>query len=216
MIDGDEGRHGGDGSLWWRESWAFEFGSADGRDGGYCCLTMLPEQRRAWYWAALIRASHPLLHVSELDAAMPRQGLEVRASGLWADHICEDPFRQWTVANECYAVALDDPEDALGRAYGGQEPIAFDLELYWEGEPSPVVDGYASVGHVLGVIELSGGAWSLEMAARFEHRWGPVQFRCDTPVAGRSAPMAVTTPEGPGILRRVLDGAGHWSEWLER
>ena len=41
--------------------------------------------------------------------------------------------RRWSSgrsANETYAAALDDPDDALGRAYGMPTPIAFDLEWY--------------------------------------------------------------------------------------
>ena len=44
--------------------------------------------------------------------------LLVKAHGLWAEHMCDAPMEQWTVANETYAAALDDPDDALGRAYG--------------------------------------------------------------------------------------------------
>ena len=44
--------------------------------------------------------------------------LLVKAHGLWAEHVCDVPMEQWTVANETYAAALDDPDDALGRAYG--------------------------------------------------------------------------------------------------
>ena len=46
------------------------------------------------------------------------------------------PFEQWTVQNECYAVALDDPADALGRAYGESTPVAFDVEWYADGARS--------------------------------------------------------------------------------
>ena len=40
--------------------------------------------------------------------------------GLWAEHVCDAPMEQWTVANETYAAALDDPDEALGRAYGAR------------------------------------------------------------------------------------------------
>ena len=121
------------------EEWTFSFWTADGSAGGIVLLRLLPPARRCWYWAALARAGEP---------APPRGGLggavatgRARACGptaLWADHICEAPFEQWTVANETYAVALDDPADALGRAYGTAAPLAFDLEWYATGPPTPI------------------------------------------------------------------------------
>ena len=57
----------------------------------------------------------------------------VKAPGLWAEHTCDAPMQQWTVANETYATALDDPDDALGRAYGVPTAMAFDLEWYATG-----------------------------------------------------------------------------------
>ena len=47
-------------------------------------------------------------------------------------------FEQWTVANEAYAVALDHPDDALGRAHGRPAPVAFDIEWYAEAAPEPL------------------------------------------------------------------------------
>ena len=41
-----------------------------------------------------------------------------KAQAMWAEHVCEAPFEQWTLGNETYAVALDDPDEGLGRAYG--------------------------------------------------------------------------------------------------
>ena len=55
---------------------------------------------------------------------------------MWADHVCEAPFEQWTVRTRRHAVALDDPADALGRAYGEAAPIALDVEWYATGSPT--------------------------------------------------------------------------------
>ena len=97
----------------------------------------------------------------------------MRSSGLWADHICEAPFQQWTVANEAYAVALDDPDGALGRAYGVTAPIALDVEWYATGPPSALVDGYEQQGEVHGTIELGEGGLELDgLPAHRSHRWG--------------------------------------------
>ena len=156
------------------EEWTFSFWSIGGETGGIVLLRLLPVARQCWYWAALARAAQPLLHVADWDAPLPRVGLTVRADGLWADHTCEAPFEQWTVANETYAVALDDPADAVGRAYGTAAALALDLEWYATGEAAPVADGYEQTGEVHGRIELGEGAMELTGApAHRTHRWGP-------------------------------------------
>ena len=133
----DEDRHPPDGDPSWAETFVFDLWSADLAVGAFTWLTLLPVQRRAWYWSVLVRDGEPLLHVADVDLPLPTSGLRVRTTGLWADHHCEAPFEQWTVRNECHAVALDDPADALGRAYGTAAPIALDLEWYAAGVPSP-------------------------------------------------------------------------------
>ena len=75
-------------------------------------------------------AAQPLLHVAEWDVPARADPLLVKAHGLWAEHTCDAPMEQWTVTNETYATALDDPDEALGRAYGTPSAVAFDLEWY--------------------------------------------------------------------------------------
>ncbi len=164
----DEGRHDGV-SV---EEWTFGFWSRDGSSGGIVLLRHLRPTRRTWYWAAFVRAGAPLLHVSDWEAPLPASGLAVRAEGLWADHTCEAPFEQWTVANEAYAVSLEDPADALDRAYGHAAPLAFDLEWYASAPARPLAAGYEQDGEVHGVIELGDGASTLEgEPAHRTHRW---------------------------------------------
>jgi hypothetical protein len=154
------------------EEWTFSFWARDGATGGLVLLRLLPEERTCWYWAALVRVGQPLLQVTEWAAPLSRTGLTVRADGLWADHVCEAPFEQWTVANETYAVALDDPADALGRAYGTSAPVAFDLEWYATVAPSAVEHGYEQGGEVHGTVELAEGGLELEgVPAHRTHRW---------------------------------------------
>jgi hypothetical protein len=77
------------------------------------------------------------------------------------------------VANETYAVALDDPADARGRAYGTAAPLAMDLEWYAAGAPTPVPDGYEQPGEAHGTVELEDGALEVTAArAHRTHRWG--------------------------------------------
>ena len=115
------------------EEWLFAAWTADATVGllsGHRLLGPL-----AWYWACLATEGQPLLHVAEWDVPVRADPLLVKAHALWAEHICDEPMEQWTIGNETYAAALDDPAEALGRAYGIPTPIAFDVEWYAAGEP---------------------------------------------------------------------------------
>ena len=123
----------------------------------------------------------------------------MKAPGLWAEHTIDAPLEQWTVANETYAAALDDPAEALGRGYGVPTPIAFDLEWYATAPPVDVAGGYAQDGVAHAVIEVPGGPLRLEEApARRWHRWGEALAPVPLPAAyahtGRRAPFAF--PDG--------------------
>ena len=32
---------------------------------------------------------------------------------MWADHVCDVPFHQWSVGNEAHGVLLDEPDGGL-------------------------------------------------------------------------------------------------------
>jgi hypothetical protein len=118
--------------------------------------------RTAWYWAALARSDRPLLHITDFDVPVRADPFIVKGEALWAEHMCDDPMAQWSIGNETYASALDDADDALGRAYGDPTPIAFDLEWYATKPASPLEPsgdraatdaGYEQVGVVHGAVE---------------------------------------------------------------
>jgi hypothetical protein len=140
---------------------------------------------RSW----LRRSGEPLLRVIDLNVPLPRVGMELRTTGLWADHTCEVPLQQWTVTNECFADALDHPDDLVGTP----TPYAVDLEWYATdvaaldllpnlmgdsvaiaaGHDDTRPGGYTQTGVAHGVVEL-GGASSLaieEWTAVRWHRW---------------------------------------------
>jgi hypothetical protein len=199
----------------------FEAASADGSVGLAAALTFWPESRRACYWAVLVQSGAPLVHVAELDLPLPVVGLRVRSPGLWAEHVCESPFEQWTVANEVHAVALDDPDDALGRAYGEPRPMAFDLEWYAAAPAAAMhvagLDGYVQIGEVDGVVELPGGPLHVVAPSRRRHWWGSAPWWPDDPArgpvpAGRRAPVALDGEAGRWVLERVLTPGSWWEE----
>jgi hypothetical protein len=124
-----------------------------------------------WYWAALARAGEPLLHVADWHVPLRANPLLVKGPGLWAEHTCDAPLEQWTVVNETYAAALDDPDDALGRAYGVPTALSWDLEWYATSPPAPIgVDGYQQAGVVHGQIEI-GGTRPVRLSETPAHRW---------------------------------------------
>jgi hypothetical protein len=210
----DEHPHEPGPDRWWCEQWTFDVAAADGL--GTCTgYAVLPSQRRAWYWTAVVRPGEPLLHLVELEAPFSRHVLEVRTGGLWAAHVCEAPFEQWTVANELYALALDDPADALGHGRGHVTPAALDAEWYAASPPEEIDGGYRQAGTVDGVIELKGGPVHFANAAgERTHRWGvlvPASRAAEEPrPAGRWVPFPLDGPEGPEVLDRVLTGKGWW------
>ena len=193
-----EGRHPTGEGPWWCERWWFDWSRPSG-DAGFVELALLPNQRRAWYRAALIVPGQPLLAVVDHDAPVPRVGLELRSTGLWADHTVESPFRQWTVANEAFALAVDDPDELTGRAYGTPVPLAFDVEWYAAGPPVPRspggTAGYAQVGEVDGLVDRGGGRRDvLAGTGRRLHEWGPLRL-----------PDADDRPMADGAPARVPD-----------
>lgn len=209
---GDEGRHGAGAGPWWAERWWFAWGDTATASAGFTELVLFPNRSQAWYRAALVRPGAPLLAIVDHDAPIPRLGLELRAEGLWADHTVEAAFEQWTVANEAYALALDDGDELIGRGYGTPEPMAFDVEWYASSGPVAMDHGYAQAGEVVGVVELGGGRrLDVQAPAARAHTWGPltlpdVDDGADEPAAMR-VPDRWPAPFG-AVVDDVLTPAG--------
>lgn len=169
-----------------------------------------PSQRRGWQWSAFARVGHPLLHVGEWEVPLRAAPLVAKASQLWGEWICDAPFEQWTIGMETYAAALDDAGDALGRAYGSPEPIAWDLEWYAVSAPEAVDTGYRQLGVVHGLVELRQGPLTLtEVPSWRWHRWGdalaPIVLERAAAHVGLRAPFAF--PDGT-IADWVLTAEG--------
>jgi hypothetical protein len=166
-----------------------------------------------WYWSALVEAGRPLLHLTEWNVVRRVDPFIVKAPEMWAEHHCVAAMEQWSVGNEAYAAALDDPNEALGRAYGVPTPMAMDLEWYATADAEPIEDGYRQVGVLHGLIELLDRP-NLELAeipAERWHRWsehaemGPVPLEAVVAHTGLRAPIAF--PNGT-VSDWVLSPAG--------
>lgn len=105
---------------------------AEGVEEGHLGLLVVGD--RAHVTAALARPGHDLVVLDEPEAPAPRVGLEVRAPGLWADAIEEEPGGRWTIGLEAFALAVEHPTDTVGH----RVPLGFDLE--WE-RTGPDADG---------------------------------------------------------------------------
>ena len=182
------------------DEWLFAAWSEDGSIGLLSGHRLM--DRRSWYWSALVQAGQPLLHLAEWDVAVRADPFVVKAHEMWAEHHCVEPLRQWSVGNEAYFVALDDPEAALGRAYGTPTPTAMDLEWYAVDEPSRVDDGFTQRGVVHGRIDVMGRP-AIELAEVPAMRWRrwtagpelpPVQMSGVVAHTGLRAPFAF--PDG--------------------
>lgn len=178
------------------EEWLFTAWSRDATLGIVSGHRILG--RTAWYWAALGRSGHDLLHVADFDITVRADPFIVKGEALWAEHQCDVPFEQWSIGNETYASALENPDDALDLAYGTPTPIAFDLEWY---ATSPVgelpvagsTSGYRQEGVVHGTIEIFGEppVEVVEIPAARWHRWTAVGAGTDLGLDPVQLPPAV-------------------------
>jgi hypothetical protein len=174
----DERRHPPGDERLWNESWYFDFVSlVDGQPvGGWVRLGLYPNLDRSWYTAFLARPGRPLVAVVDLDAPMPRssQGLDVRSDGLWCDHVCETPFDHWSVANEAFGVAVDDPGELYGRGLGERVAVGFDLEWEDDGEayPYPGVTRYEVPCRVHGEVLVGDERIAIDGFGQRDHSWG--------------------------------------------
>ena len=211
----DEGRHPPSADPGWEESWTFEFVSHDGGVAGLARLALLPNLRRAWWWAYVVRPGLPLLVVRDHEVALPRAPLlEIRAEGLWAELSCLIPLDHWTIGLEAFAVALDDPEDALHGERGERVGLGFDLEWEAAGDVTTVEDGYRQPSRVHGEVLIGQGPTPTTTAidgwGGRSHRWGVLPpLDGDARASDRSATTVgeVVVPlDAPreGIHRRLL------------
>jgi len=159
----------------WAEAWTFDFATADAHLAGRVRFVRLPDH--AWYEAVLAGAHRSLLAVLDHEVPFRSSPFEVRTTGLWADHVCEEPFEHWTLGLEAFALGVDDPGELLGRQHGDQVPLGFDLE--WEADgpvlddpPAPGATGYGVPCRVHGEVLVGQASVDVEAVGHRTHRWG--------------------------------------------
>jgi len=162
----------------WSETWSFDLAAADGGLGAWVAFTRFAGH--AWYQAALTGPHRQLLAVLDHDVPFRSNPLEVRTTGLWADHVCETPFDHWTVGLETFALGLDDPLELHGRQHGDTVALGFDLE--WEAD-GPVLDlgpgAYEVPCLVHGEVLVGREVIDFAGVGTRAHRWGPLDWAAD-------------------------------------
>jgi len=128
----DESRHDPTADLLWSESHYLDWFHQDGTLGGYLRVAVLPNLGRTWYWACLVGNDRPLVTVIDHEIPLPSNpnGLELRADGIWADHVVETPLEHFSANLEAFALQMDDPADVYADGWGERVPFGFELE--WE------------------------------------------------------------------------------------
>lgn len=211
---GEERPHPPGAAADWQESWWFDFFAADGSVGGWLELALHPGRRRAWYHAVLIGPGRRPLAIAGSEAPLPRgPDLEVRAPGLWAEHGCRTAFEHWQVANEAFAVAVEDPLELLAADPRGElVPLAFDLE--WEADGLAVArgpvgldgDAYDLPCRVHGEVAVGAERIDLDGFGGRGHGWG------SRPAAPAELAWAARLDDGLRflVLRADEGGPGGW------
>lgn len=176
-IPEDEYRHPFGEERYWQESYYLDFFSPDGSVGGYVRIGLYPNLGAAWYWGCVVGPDRPLVTVIDHTVPLPADDrtLEVRASGLWADHNVETPLEHFSLGLEAFGVALDDPAEVYGEARGERTPLGFDLE--WETDGTVFrypegMDRYEIPCRVHGEILVGSERIELDGFGQRDHSWG--------------------------------------------
>jgi hypothetical protein len=183
LVAADERAHVPGAASWWWETWHLDVAGGDG-SGLAVRLACAPALGVAWWWTHVLLPEDPRpVVVRDHEVGLPRQGLEVRADGLWGELTCEVPFEHWTYGLEAFGVRLDDPADSLRGEIGERMPVGLDLE--WEIDPGASapyehrgrgIEGYEQFGSVHGEVLLGRSRLELDGAGLRSHTWGEMRF----------------------------------------
>ena len=171
-----------DAASWWWETWDLDVATDDGI-GLAVRLACIPPLGIAWWWTHLLLPDLPgPVVVRDHEVGLPRQGLEIRADGLWAELTCETPFDHWSYGLEAFGVRLDHPSDSLRGEIGERVPVGLDIEWDVSSANEPFeygavrADGYEQFGVVHGEVLLGRSRFELDAVGLRSHAWGGPRF----------------------------------------
>lgn len=182
------------------------------------------------FTAVVLRKDRPPLVAAEDQIELPSRGWELRASGLWADHICETPLDHWSYGLEAFGLELDNPAELLDRAVGDRSPIGWELEFEgdrpaaWQTDEDEAVQEsqlheyrQSGIGH--GLLLDADGEHELEGLAVRSHWWGhepPQRSLVGEAPTDWPVPVAwVAVPSREAVWRYALWGAGASSSSID-
>lgn len=148
--------------------------------------------------------------VVEFDVPIPSRGWEIRASGLWADHICESPMDHWSYGLEAFGLAIDDPGELLGNAMGLRVPLGWELEFEARAEAlqTGTARRYGQIGSVHGLLLEKSETTEIDGYGVRSHWWGsepPSHIDVGEP---QDAPATVVLPTIDGFWSTTVTESG--------
>ncbi|MEM9565346.1 MAG: hypothetical protein AAGA93_22175 [Actinomycetota bacterium] len=84
---------------------------------------------RAAFHTLVLRADELPLVLVEPEMPVTNPRWEFRTSGLWVEAVCEQAGVHWSYGLEAFAVAIDEPEELLGRGYGHRTALGWELDF---------------------------------------------------------------------------------------
>lgn len=199
------------------EWWQFDAWSPGEDLGLWVEFGWSPTHRSGWYLAVLTSPLGPVVLVVDPDITLPSltPSLEFRAEGIWAQHVCETPFRHWTVGLEAFGVSLDHPDDAAGDQWGVRTPLGLDVE--WESNELPTVIGddgrsFDQPARVTGEVLIADRVVDFDGVGRRSRSWGmAATSAAPANPSGLHIPVRLDAASGERTvdLRLDLDGAWH-------
>jgi hypothetical protein len=186
----DERSHPPTGAALFTEAWTFVSGPGPGIPVLEVEVGVRPTLGDAWFTAQLTGPADRIVVIVDHGVEQPRgPNLELRAPGLWADHVLEEPLRRWSLGAEAFGVALVRGEvsdaDLLDPEMRGERvPVGWELEWENDLDPSWVGDGpeqrrYAVSCHVTGEVLIGHDRFEVDAPGHRSHCWGPVSEHTD-------------------------------------
>lgn len=212
----DDRRHPGSGSATLFGRHRLDALSDDGRSALVCQVTI--SGGKADYLAAVVDSEQSLV-VVESDIEAPAYGWELRASGLWAEQVCETALDHWSYGLEAFGLVVQDPAELLGRGYGDRQAVGWELEFEqpasaeWDDDG---LVGFHQDGIVHGLLLDETGERPFNGVGRRSHWWagiGPSVIAIERVDVGSGA---VVPPSDVISSVWIPDGLTPWLTTLSR
>jgi len=193
----------------WHEAHRVDAVFPDARVALSLMITKYPRRGHAAFHCVSAPIGERPVVVVEFDVPLPAVGWEIRASGLWADHICETPMDHWSYGLEAFGLAIDDAEELLGAALG--ERVAVGWELEFEARATGQMTGpqrYGQIGVMHGLLLDKHSSTEVDGYAVRSHWWGTeIPSRIDLGEAP-TGPATVVLPTIGGRWTMTADETG--------